>query len=264
MKIYLDAGHGGSDSGATGNGLLEKDLTLKIVRYIRDYLKTNYQGHSIKLSRNSDLTKSLNARTNEANKWNADILVSVHINAFNGSASGYEDFVFDNLGSSSKSPELQNEIHKEVSKLFKTNRGKKKANFHMLRESNAYAVLTENGFIDNRSDSDYLKKDSNLKEIGEAHAVGIAKFLGLKTKNKKPPSNSKKFYRVVTGSFKDKSNAVSRFNNLDSKGFNSFLDYHEGFYRVVTGSFADRKNAENQQKKLKEKGFDSFLVAHKK
>lgn len=71
-KLYLDPGHGGNDSGAVGNGLREKDLTLKIARYCRDYLKANYSGVTIKMSRTGDSTKTLQARTNEANAWGAD------------------------------------------------------------------------------------------------------------------------------------------------------------------------------------------------
>jgi len=49
-KVFLDPGHGGSDPGAVGNGLREKDLTLAIAKATEKYLK-NYEGVSIKLSR---------------------------------------------------------------------------------------------------------------------------------------------------------------------------------------------------------------------
>lgn len=231
VKIYLDPGHGGSDPGATANGLKEKDVTLKIALETQRYLIENYSDHTVKMSRSNDKTVSLSKRTSEANGWGADVLVSIHINASNGKANGYEDFIFNNLSSRSKSPELQNAIHKEVSKLFDTNRGKKKANFHMLRESNAYAVLTENGFIDNKKDADFLKKDSNLKKLGEAHAKGIANFLGLKkktTSTKKSSTSNKstgKLYKVQTGAFSKKSNAEDLAKKLKKDGYDTFIVY---------------------------------------
>lgn len=80
VKIFIDPGHGGTDSGAVGNGLKEKDLTLKISKKIKEKL-ANYENVQIKLSRESDQTLSLPQRTNMANAWGANYLISVHINA---------------------------------------------------------------------------------------------------------------------------------------------------------------------------------------
>lgn len=184
-KLYLDAGHGGSDSGASGHGMKEKDLVLKIAKYTRDYLQSNYKGVSIRMSRTGDTYPTLTERTNDANSWGADAFVSIHNNAFNGSANGYEDFIF-NGNVSSKTKSLQNAMHNEIAPLFNTNRGKKTANLAVLRQTSMPAVLTENGFIDNKADADYLKKDSNLKKLGEAHAKGIAVFFGLAKGSSKP------------------------------------------------------------------------------
>src|SRR5690625_2868202 len=138
-KIYLDAGHGGHDPGAVGNGLREKDVVLKIVKYARDYLLKNYKGVSVRLTRTTDKYLSLSQRANDANRWGADVFVSVHINA--GGGKGYEDFIWNgNVSSNTRS--LQNAVHNEVSKHFNTNRGKKRANFAVLRETRMPAVLT--------------------------------------------------------------------------------------------------------------------------
>src|SRR5699024_12512836 len=88
------------------------------------------------------------------------------------------------LSSNSNAGKLQAKLNAEISKHFTKNRGKKKANFHVCRESRMPAVLTENGFIDNKTDANILKKESNLKKIGQAHAIGIAKYFGLKKKKK--------------------------------------------------------------------------------
>ena len=54
MKLVIDAGHGGYDSGAVGNGLVEKELTLQIARRVRDILSANYP-INIKMTRDSDV-----------------------------------------------------------------------------------------------------------------------------------------------------------------------------------------------------------------
>lgn len=186
-KVYLDPGHGGSDSGAVGHGLQEKDVVLSIAKHTRNYLQNNYKNVSVRMSRTGDTYPSLTDRTNDANSWGADAFVSIHINA--GGGVGYEDYIF-NGSVSDKTHQLQNAIHNEVSKLFDTNRGKKRANFAVLRQSAMSGILTENGFIDNKSDADYLSKDSNLKKLGEAHAKGIAVFLGLAKGSSKTTSTS--------------------------------------------------------------------------
>ncbi len=73
-KIFLDPGHGGSDAGAGGNGLKEKDITLTIALETRRILLEEYEGVTVKMSREKDTTVSLTQRTNAANAWNATFL----------------------------------------------------------------------------------------------------------------------------------------------------------------------------------------------
>src|SRR5690625_3622503 len=180
VKIFIDPRHGGSDPGAVANGLREKDLTLKIAKHIRDYLK-GYKC-SVKMSRTGDKTLSLSQRTNDANRWGADYFLSIHINA--GGGTGYEDYIYNGLSNSSKTAKLRDIVHGEISKTLKkygiTNRGKKKANFHVLRESRMPAMLSENLFIDTTNDANLLKNNAFLKDIGQAHAKGIVKAFNLK------------------------------------------------------------------------------------
>lgn len=189
-RVVIDPGHGGHDPGAVGNGLREKDIVLKIARYMSNYIKANYKGIEVKMTRNSDKFISLSGRAKIANDFKADAFVSIHINAGPSSANGYEDFIYNgNVGSNTK--QLQNSLNARISKLFGRNRGKKRANFSVLRNTRASAVLTENGFISNKSDAIFLKKDNNLKKIGEAHAKAIAEFFGLAKASKKSSGGSK-------------------------------------------------------------------------
>lgn len=80
MKLVIDAGHGGYDSGAVGNGLVEKNLTLQIARRVRDILTVNYP-ITIKMTRDSDVFISLSERANIANAFSADYFISFHINS---------------------------------------------------------------------------------------------------------------------------------------------------------------------------------------
>lgn len=181
VKIFIDPGHGGRDGGASANGLKEKDLTLTIAKKIRSRLG-NYEDVSTKMSRTTDKYLDLTERTNMANAWNANFFLSVHINA--GGGVGYEDYIHSSLSSTSTAAKIQNEINKAVvAETGWRNRGKKKANFAVLRQSRMPAILTENGFIDTKSDADKLKSDAFLNKIADGHVKGIARYFKLKKKN---------------------------------------------------------------------------------
>ncbi len=87
VKIFIDPGHGGSDTGASANGLQEKQLTLQTALALRNMLLNEYQNVSVLLSRTSDQTVSLTQRTNAANSWGADYFLSIHMNAGAGQVS---------------------------------------------------------------------------------------------------------------------------------------------------------------------------------
>lgn len=179
-KIFIDAGHGGIDAGAAAYGIKEKELTLAIALLLRTELRDNYVGHQVKLSRTKDKTVSLSERTNMANQWGADLLLSIHINA--GGGTGFESFIYNgNYHNKEITSMLRKQIHDEIiaSTAFR-DRGRKAANFHVLRESTMPAVLTENGFIDHEKDNRRLKSEVYLRKIAEGHAVGLALALGLK------------------------------------------------------------------------------------
>ncbi|MBY0120937.1 N-acetylmuramoyl-L-alanine amidase [Bacillus sp. S/N-304-OC-R1] len=175
VKIFIDPGHGGTDSGATGNGLFEKNLTLQIAKRVQIML-ADYENIQVKLSREQDQTVSLNQRTNMANAWGADFLLSIHINS--GGGTGYEDYIYPFNREASAA--YQNIIHEEVLKQNElTDRGKKQENFHMLRESHMPAILTENGFIDNPSDAAKLSESAYLDKVANGHVDGLVRVFNL-------------------------------------------------------------------------------------
>ena len=178
-KIYIDPGHGGSDSGAAANGMVEKNITLDIARRARDILLANWNV-SVRMSRSTDVFRSLDFRTNDANSWGADLFVSIHINA--GGGSGFESYVFPGAGA--RTLRLQDDVHAAVLSNMREigsviNRGQKQENFHVLRETVMSAVLTENLFIDTTHDANLLRRDDFRQRTARGHARGIARFLGL-------------------------------------------------------------------------------------
>ncbi|WP_129710511.1 N-acetylmuramoyl-L-alanine amidase family protein [Priestia megaterium] len=192
-KVWLDAGHGGTDSGALGNNLREKDITLQLVLHARAYLEHNYSV-DVQVTRSTDVFVSLSDRASRANAWGADIFVSMHINA--GGGTGFETYRYPSQ-EGSQSSLLQKELHTEILTIMRkfgtiADRGLKTANYAVLRETNMPAVLTENLFIDTTADAEKLKSATFLREVGEAHARGIAKYLNL-------PSNQVTFYTIQSG-----------------------------------------------------------------
>ncbi|MEN1935949.1 N-acetylmuramoyl-L-alanine amidase [Paenibacillus sp. 102] len=188
MKLVIDAGHGGYDSGAVGNGLVEKNLTLQIAKRVRDILLTNYT-INIKMTRDSDVLISLSERANIANSFGADFFISFHINS--GGGTGFESYIYNGLSDSSFAAAKQQKMHAAVNPVLTKyglrDRGAKKANYAVLRETAMDALLTETAFIDTTFDANLLKNPQFIEDLCQAYARGIAEILGL-TANPNPPN----------------------------------------------------------------------------
>lgn len=187
-RIFWDKGHGGKDPGATDNGLQEKVLVHKIVEYAMAHLSATYTGFVQKVSRTGDTYPTLPERAQMAKAFGADAFVSVHINA--GGGNGYESYVY-NKKATGESRALQKSLNTEILAAMQQFGGikahggdmEREANLSVLRNSYPIpGVLTENLYIDS-SDHVYLQNEEFLKAVGHAHAVGVAKFLGLSKKD---------------------------------------------------------------------------------
>ena len=261
-RIFIDAGHGGKDFGAMGNDLHEKDVVLDIAMRIKNGLSV-YKDAQVLLSREKDKYLSLDERTDEANAWRADVLISIHDNsAKEKSPKGFESFIYSG-NVSSGTIAFQNVLHAEILQAIGAeveDRGKKRANFHMLRESNMKAVLTENLFLSNASDANLLKSSSFRQKIANGHIMGIVKFLGLQQleqPTKKP--TREKLYKVQVGAFKNEINANVLSKELRFKGYRSFVLVQDGLYKVQVGAFEDRDNAEDLEKLLLKEGYEPYI-----
>jgi len=181
--VCVDFGHKGKllgqDCGAVGNGLYESDLTEIIGKGIVKEL-SNYEV-DIRIAPRGSLTD----RTNYANSINADYFLSIHINSSNNtSATGWESFVHNNA--SQNSINYQKIIHTEIMSYLKQfniiDRGMKKANFAVLRQTNMSACLIENLFISNPNDAKLLKDDNFLNGLSNSITNGLVKTLNLQLK----------------------------------------------------------------------------------
>lgn len=199
--VALDAGHGGTDPGAVGNGLREKDITRLIVSHAKGIFDDHYPEVDCRLTRIDDQTTSLSQRTQDANAWGADCFVSVHVNsAANDAANGFESFRYTTDGSTSKSFALQQQLHGRLAPLWevekRANRGIKRANFHVLREFRGASVLLEHGFIVNNKDADLLSNSAFIMQQAHAIVEGIASYLGVSKQADTPSKKPDGLYRV--------------------------------------------------------------------
>ena len=216
--VILNPGHHiPEDPGACGNNLREADLTLAICNLIAKYLP-QYGIDSVTVHSNdlADICTKANAHTDAA------LFVSVHVNA--GGGTGFETYIFPN---SDKSENLCFYLHVELANFYRqlnfADRGKKMANFAVLRGTDMPAILTENLFIDNQNDALKLKDPAFLDGIAKAHVKGIARALGCAYKGEAEA--------VVPDWAKDAIMwAVARGIIVDQVG-------DETFYRLITALY---------------------------
>lgn len=181
--ITIDAGHGGSDTGAIGpSGYTEKEATLAISQNLADILTGN--GANVVMTRNSDVDvygpnasakNELQARADIGNRASSDIFVSIHCNAFTSSAAnGTETFYY---GGSYNGQRLAAAIQNEMVKMSGLrDRGVSTANFYVLKHSAMPAVLVETAFITNYNEEAMLADTQWQTKFAEAIARGINEY----------------------------------------------------------------------------------------
>lgn len=178
-KVFISAGHGGSDSGAVGNGFKEKDLNLSIAMACGNYLKS--KGVEVQMSRVKDEDDDLNQEARESNAFGPDLTVSIHNNA--GGGDGVEAW-YSIVGGLGKT--CAENILAEVVKIGQNSRGAKTRKgsngrdyYGFIRQTKAPAVIVECAFIDNATDIQIVNTEPKRVVMGEAIAKGILKTLGI-------------------------------------------------------------------------------------
>ena len=198
-KIVIDAGHGGIDSGAVGNGIVEKDLTLKISKYIYDRLKE--LGLDVRLTREIDETISPSDRVNRILSFFGDgsdvIVLSNHINAGGGDGA---EVIYSLRNKDTLANLILNElknsgqnIRRSYQKTLPTD--KTKDYYFIQRETpNTESLIVEYGFLDGKGD-DVSQLKNNYQEYAEAVVKGIIEYLNLTY----IPVQKVNYYTVVSG-----------------------------------------------------------------
>lgn len=179
--IVVDAGHGGSDVGAIGkNGLLEKDVTLKVALLLEDYLTE--AGANVLMTRRKDVdvarpnatdAEELQARVDVANNNDADLFLSIHIDSFvSPDAHGTTVYIHDDA-------KLGKCLHDELmNRLDRNDRGVKFANFYVLRHTAMPASLVELMFISNPEEEKLLGQHDTHVQAARALFEGLRIYFG--------------------------------------------------------------------------------------
>ena len=194
MKILIDNGHGIQTKGkrSPDGQLLEYAYTRDLARRIVSILKARGYDSELLVPEDDDIPLServrrINAHCQALGKTNV-ILISIHVNAAgDGSkwmnATGWSCYT---CKGQTESDRLADCLYKAAIKNFPDRRIRKdysdgdpdwEENFYILRKSHCAAVLTENFFMDNHSDLEYIQSQAGKQAIIETHIEGIKKYL---------------------------------------------------------------------------------------
>ncbi len=179
LKVLLDAGHGGKESGAIGplgkNGLYEKDINLSIVLNARKYLKS--LGATVIMTRTSDTTVSLTERANIIRNKKPDIAVSVHNNSMDVTADYTKHTGFLTLYSQLGSKATANFIQQAMTEdLERENDGYRWQSLSVCIPTQSPAILIECGFMSNPSEYEWLVNYENQVKIANSLGKAIEKW----------------------------------------------------------------------------------------
>lgn len=183
MRIFLNAGHGGLDPGAVAvDGSTEKAHALDIALRLGKVLTA--WGDKINYSRTTDEGEELGEITTEANNSDADLFVSLHLNAAaDTSAHGEEVWVY--YDASPVATEVATKINQELALLGLVNRGVKRSGYYVLKYTDMPAILVEFGFMSNPEEEHKFDDPAFRQRCAEATARGI--FAGT---GRVPPKGS--------------------------------------------------------------------------
>ena len=187
LLVVLDPGHNYNitDTGATGNGLKEQDITYQIAAKVKPLLEAN--GFQVIMTRNKlednvsteSTSASLKRRAEIANETKADLFLSIHCNA--GGGNGIETYYYEE---SEEGEVLAKAIQEHVvESVGLEDRGVKTAGFAVLRYTDMVAALLETAFIDYAEDAKKLSSNQGQNEYAVGITKGICAYFGRTYKN---------------------------------------------------------------------------------
>ncbi|HEY4155582.1 MAG TPA: TonB family protein [Puia sp.] len=202
VRVVIDAGHGGIYTGAQANGVFEKDINLQIAKKIQELAK-DYQVEVV-MSRDGDrlpeqfknLREDLLYRTALPARTNADLLVSIHLNSADKSgdhpAGGFDIYVpGNNSGVYPGSVKLGSGISEFIKKDYSISPELKQARILELDNATVPSVLIECGYIENKTDLDFITNDKNQEAIARDILEGIRQYSQDKSSMQDDPAASR-------------------------------------------------------------------------
>jgi len=213
--VVIDAGHGGSDNGATSRLGAEKDYTRDTAFRLEAILRG--EGLKTVLTRRTDVFVDLYERAHIASLYSDYAFVSIHFNSAMPEARGLETYCLSPRGAASTSSaylsrsdiqklpgndyDAQNVllaamVHSEIIKLnpgdSTADRGVKRARFVVIKQNVLPAILVEGGFVSNRMEAARVNRSDYRQSLAESIARGVTKFINVMgDKNMPLPGSSK-------------------------------------------------------------------------
>lgn len=170
--IIIDAGHGGSDVGATREGIYEKDITLDISKRVEAILKK--KGYDVQMTRKTDVYVGLKERVLFTEEKKGDLFVSIHVNSsVSPEGNGIETHYY-----TPQSYDFAQIVHKQLANTINAkDRGLFKSKFYVINNDIAPSILVETGFISNPEERASLMTEDRKQKTAEAIAEGIIKYI---------------------------------------------------------------------------------------
>lgn len=188
--IVIDAGHGGIDGGANRDGILEKEINLRLAFKLKTILER--QGYKIVLTRDKDISlddlnqssssrheRDLIERVGIINTSNAQLFLSIHVNSHNNPAESGSIVFYNDKFVESKALAfyIQNELNKiTLDGMSRKQHRPTTGNYYILNNSNVHGVIIETAFITNINEKALLTTEDFLDKLAAAIAVGIDQY----------------------------------------------------------------------------------------
>lgn len=253
-KIILDAGHGGSDPGATFEGRQEKDDALALAMAVGRILAD--AGFDVEYTRDSDVYNTPFEKATIANNAGGDLFVSFHRNSSPTANmyDGVQTLVYNNSGMKA---DLARNINANLSALGFADKGVvERPNLVVLKRTRMPAVLIETGFINSNKDNEL--HDSQFDNIAQAIANAIAGTLNNYGIAASVPITSA--YSVQVGAFRNSRLATNLSAQLNNQGFPVQVINQGNLFKVRVGNYQDLSNAVAMEQRLRSFGYNTFIT----
>ena len=271
MRFTVHAGHNPDNKVACGAiGLIKestenRNVKNEVIRLLKE------EGHTVydcTVENGTSVSDIVNKQVSKMNSYSdIDLHISIHFNSGandktgNGKSTGVEVLVYNTSGTKY---DTAKRICSKIECLGYKNRGVKiRTNLGVLSKTKAQALLVECCFVDDKDDIDLY----NYKRIAKAIVEGVLnKTISVSVPAPIPVPNEEVYYRAISGSFNNKTNALDRKLKLEKSGFDGeflkdIVKDEMTWYRVIAGSFKDKKLAEQRINDLSKKGYDGGFIA---